>query len=579
MFEGYYVKKVGQNRGAPRVWLEGTEAARAGFVPGQRFDITVQGRTVVLQANPDGSRVVSGKKVGERNNPVIDINSKELLAIFDGMAAIRVVVKKDEIYLLPLASELKKQERFLRLREKMENGEPLTMGSLSHGGGVLSHAIHSGLKEAGVVSTLAFANEIRPELLEHASLHNDAWSNETMVLAAPMQELAFDERGMAHIPKVDILEMGLPCSGASKAGRSKRGLEHPEAHPHVGHLVVAALVIVNKSNAAVVLLENVPEYATSASADILRNQLRDMGYNTHERILNGKEWGTLENRNRWCMVAVTQGINFDFDQLVAPGENHRTISDVLDDSIGPDDPRWRSFDYLKAKEIRDAEKGNSFSMQVVSPGDEKVPTLRKGYHKGGSTDPLLQHPDNPDLLRQFTAEEHARIKQVPEALIAGMSNTVAHELLGQGIVYPPFQSVGAHVGDALNRFAGKPVVERMAQAKDFVTQECRVTFAADVAAEAVSQAKELGVTVDPEAVRMVLMTGDAPEPGMSVGKIVGIQEQLGLVFQDCGRGKGMALPINSLSREVEIGKVASIKFKDGYSVVEDKARTVGLGRG
>lgn len=578
MLEGYYVKKVGQNRGAPRVWLEGTQTARAGFVPGQRYDISVQGRTVVLQANPDGSRVVSGKQVGERNNPVIDINSKELLAIFDGMASIRVVVKKDEIYLLPLASELKKQERFLRLREKMENGDPLTMGSLSHGGGVLSHAIHSGLKRAGVVSTLAFANEIRPELLEHAALHNDAWSDNTMVLAAPMQELAFDERGMAHIPKVDILEMGLPCSGASKAGRSKRGLEHPEAHPHVGHLVVAALVIVNKSNAAVVLLENVPEYATSASADILRNQLRDMGYNTHERILNGKEWGTLENRNRWCMVAVTQGINFDFDQLVAPGPNHRTVGDALDDSIGPDDPRWRTYDYLKAKEVRDAEKGNSFSMQVVSPIDEKVPTLRKGYHKGGSTDPLLRHPDNPDLLRQFTAEEHARIKEVPVALIAGMSNTIGHELLGQGIVYPPFQGVGAHVGDALNRFAGKPVVERSARSTSFVTQECRATFAADVAAEAVSQAKALGVTVDPEAVRTVLMTGEAPERGMSIGKIVGIHEQLGLVFQDSGRGKGVALPVDCLSREVEVGKVASITFKDGRGVVGERGQSVGLGR-
>ena len=29
MLEGYYVKKIGQNRGAPRVWLEGTQALKA----------------------------------------------------------------------------------------------------------------------------------------------------------------------------------------------------------------------------------------------------------------------------------------------------------------------------------------------------------------------------------------------------------------------------------------------------------------------------------------------------------------------------------------------------------------------
>lgn len=457
--EGYYIKKVGENRGAPRIWLEGTETGRAGFVPGQRFDLEVQGTMIVLQANKDGSRVVSGKKMGERNNPIIDINSRALLAIFDGMAAIRVVVKKDQIFLLPLASELKKKERFDRLREKLEAGDPIEMGSLSHGGGVLSHAIHAGLKQAGIETHLAFANDIRGELLEHAAVHNDAWSEDTVVLSAPMQEYAFDDRGVASIPKVSILELGLPCSGASKAGKSKRGLIHPEAHPHVGHLVVAALVIVSKTNPAIVILENVPEYSQSASADILRNQFKDLGYNTHERVLNGKEWGALENRNRWCMVACTHGIKFDFDQLQPPGASPQLISDVLDKSIQPGADNWREFSYLKDKEMRDAEKGNSFGMQILTETGNSVPTLRKGYAKSGSTDALLRHPEDPNLLRQFTPGEHARIKGVPESLVEGLSNTVAHQVLGQGIVYPPFKGVGLHVGNSLNQLMGRPVVE------------------------------------------------------------------------------------------------------------------------
>ncbi|MDO8728499.1 MAG: DNA cytosine methyltransferase [bacterium] len=458
--QGYYIKKVGQNKGAPRIWLEGSQTVRAGFSAGQRYDIEVQGEMVVLQANKNGSRVVSGKMIGERNNPIIDINSKALLAIFDGMAAIRIVVKKDQIFLLPLASEIKKRERFQRLRGKLERGDPLSIGSVSHGGGILSHAMHAGLKQAGIESHLAFANEIRGELLEHAAIHNDAWSETTQILSTPMQELAFDNRGVASIPKVELLELGLPCSGASRAGKSKRGLVHPEAHPEVGHLVVAALIIVSKSNAAVITLENVPEYASSASADILRNQLRDMGYVTHERILNGKEWGALENRNRWCMVAVSEGIEFNFDQLQPPGADQKLIADVLDNSIGPNDERWRTYSYLKTKELRDAEKGNGFGMQIVSPGENSVPTLRKGYAKGGSTDPLIQHPTNPELLRQFTAEEHARIKGVPESLVDGLSNSVAHQILGQGIVYRPFKDVGAHIGNALNRFAGKDVIDK-----------------------------------------------------------------------------------------------------------------------
>lgn len=48
--DGYFIKKVGDHRGAPRVWLEGLQTERAGFVPGQRYDVEVQGQMVVLQA-------------------------------------------------------------------------------------------------------------------------------------------------------------------------------------------------------------------------------------------------------------------------------------------------------------------------------------------------------------------------------------------------------------------------------------------------------------------------------------------------------------------------------------------------
>lgn len=552
--EGYYIKKLGQNRGAPRVWLEGTQTERAGFVPGQRFDVEVQGQMVVLQANPDGSRVVSGKKVGERNNPIIDINSKELLAMFDGMAAIRIVVKKDQIYLLPLASEVKKRERFQRLREKLENGDELTIGSLSHGGGILSHAIHSGLKLAGIDSRLAFANEIRGELLEHASVHNDAWSNNTQVLSTPMQELAFDDRGVASIPKVEILEMGLPCSGASRAGRSKRGLVHPEAHPDVGHLVVSALVIVSKANAAIVILENVPEYAQSASADILRNQLRDMGYKTHERVLNGKAWGTLENRNRWCMVAVTDGIAFDFEQLQPPGTNLHIIDDVLDKTITKDDPRWRSFQYLKDKEVRDAEKGNSFGMQVVSPEDSSVPTLRKGYHKGGSTDPLIQHPDNPELLRQFTAEEHARIKEVPVELIQGLSNTIAHEVLGQGIVYPPFRDVGVHVGNALNSFVGKAVV------------------GVEISAEIDTNIQDPVHVLSEET--MLVLEHANQNSSEYPGAIVAVDGNL--FVQDIDGHSGIVHEVSKMDKLPLLGSIVVVSYKDGVGRLDEKQQLFDL---
>lgn len=446
-----WIKKMGANRGRPRIYFDGLQAVRAGFAPGEKFDVEVEGRRIVISKNDDGSRTVSAKKKGESDLPVIDINSTELLSVFDGMDAIRVVVGDGKVFLLPLASEARKVERMDRLRTKLANGEPLAAGSMAHGGGVLAHAVHTGLRDAQIDCDLVFANELRDDLLLQAMEHNDAWTDDTAALGVPMQELAQDEWLLSRLPKLELLEMGLPCSGASLAGHTKKGLAKMEDHEQVGHLVYSALVVISKTNPAVLLLENVPRYADTASAQILRHQLRDMGYKTHEAVLDGADFGCLEKRVRWCMVAVTQGIEFSFEDLAPAVRVVKTLGDALDPEIGDDDPRWREVAYLKAKQIRNASTGDCFKMQFVTPQSINVPTLRKGYHKSGSTDPRLVHPTDPALSRLLTPAEHARVKGVPPELVATLAQTTAHELLGQGIVYEPFRATGQRIGEQLVR--------------------------------------------------------------------------------------------------------------------------------
>jgi DNA (cytosine-5)-methyltransferase 1 len=450
-----WIKKLGEHRGSPRIFLDGPQAVRAGFAPGERFEVVVDaaGKRIMLQKNRDGSRVVSARERGGKTHPVIDINSKDLLSLFEGMDALRVVVSDDKVVLLPLASEIKKQERITRLVDKLQSGEPLKIGSLAHGGGILTHAIHQGLQDAGVECELAFANEIREDLLQHAAEHNDAWGEGTAAINLPMQEITSDDWLLAQLGKLEVLEVGQPCSGASKAGKAKRGAGHTESHPEVGHLVYSTLMLISKTQPAAVLIECVPEYAVSASADIMRLQLRDLGFVVHESILQGKDFGSLENRIRWCCVAVTQGVEFSFENLAPAVREVRTLADVLDASIGADDPMWRAVEYLKDKRERDEAKGSRFLMQFVEPTDSEVPTIRKAYWKGGSTDPRLRHPTDPELSRLLTHDEVARIKGVDPVLIEGLSRTQAIEVLGQGIVYEPFRAAAQRLGQALLKAA------------------------------------------------------------------------------------------------------------------------------
>ena len=149
------------------------------------------------------------------------------------------------------------------------------------------------------------------------------------------------------------------------------------------------------------------------------------------------------------MVACTEGVEFDFARLQRPEKHERRIGEILD-PVAEDAPNWSRMDGLKAKQERDKDAGKGFAMQIVTAFDTKCPTITKGYAKFRSTDPKLQHPSNPDLLRQFTPMEHARIKGIPDHLVKGLPMTLAHELLGQSICYDPFKAVAKLIGQAIS---------------------------------------------------------------------------------------------------------------------------------
>lgn len=441
---------LGQKQGSPRLWIENLCALRAGFAPGSRFDVRPHGHGLVLEVALEGERTVSRKERGSTLRPVIDIVSRVELAVLDGHEVVRVVYGELRIYITPLASEIRRLRRLKRLQEHVA-AATVDAGGLAGGGGVMTHAVHAGLADAGLSARCRIFNEIRADLVEHAIRCNDALGEATVVANLPLQELAFDEDVMRRLPEIDVLELGIPCSGASSAGRAKNKIAHPEAHPHVGHLIAGAIALIARLNPAAILLENVVNYSHSASASILRTQLVELGYVVHECVLNGSDWGELEARERWYLLAVTRGIEFDLTTLRPPRHPVRYLAEVLED-VPADDPRWSPMQYLREKEARDRDAGKGFRMQIYDGSEIAINTLTKGLAKRRSTDPMIAHPSDPALLRLPTVVEHARCKGVPEHLIEGLGLTLGHELLGQGIVYCPVRALARHLGNALSQF-------------------------------------------------------------------------------------------------------------------------------
>jgi len=423
--------KLGTHKGARRVWLEGKRLSDAGFRQGVRYQVGQTDGGLVLRLSPAGDKRVSGTT----RRPVVDILNTQVSDILGPAEVVHVRFAPRAITITLLSpADRAAAARLRRVNARLQGGQAWRLGSVSHGAGIAASGILAGLGAA----EMAFGVDISPDYISQSLDHGP--------LAQGGVSIVSDLRLVdpAELPECDVLEAGLPCVAASRAGRSKKHLDRPEDDPQVEDLEVAFIEILRATQPAVVILENVPEYATSDSAGRIRRWLERWGYTIHEQVLDGAEWA-LEARVRWVMVATTRGLSVDLNLQGA--ERPAELGDVLDRKVPA--TAWRRFEHLDRKQTRDAARGSDFRQQLVSASSTRVPTLRRGYQKAGSTDPRLSHPTRAGYSRLLSPAEHARCKGIPPALVTGLSDKVAHEVLGQSVISPAFTAIGRAIGQAV----------------------------------------------------------------------------------------------------------------------------------
>lgn len=430
-------------RGA-RVWLEGQKILREGFEPGTRYDIQEEPQCLILTIAVAGRFTVSRRRKGEKETPIIDITSQKLEVIFKGIERLRIVVKDGCIVIRPHHLCLARKERNSRLIHKMQSQLPLDIGSLFHGGGVLDKAVHHGIAKSGLSSRLGVAVEIESRYL-NASLANNSelWDSGSLAINSGVQFL-----NMSGSFPLDGVCAGIPCKGASPSGRSKLKLTFAEDHESVGACFYWFLNFIQFVNPAFFVIENVPAFSSTASASVIRSVLNTLGYQQQERIFGGNEFAALEDRQRWVLVGISEGLHkgFELETIRSKEEKPASLGSVLD-PVPLDSEMWKEYEYLSTKEERDLAAGKGFRRQLLSESDEKCGCLGAQYNKARSTEPFLRHPEKPHLSRLFTPREHARLKGVPEDVIDGLSTTVAHEVLGQSVIYSVFVEIATAIGN------------------------------------------------------------------------------------------------------------------------------------
>lgn len=131
------------------------------------------------------------------------------------------------------------------------------------------------------------------------------------------------------LPQIDIFTWSFPCTDLSKAGKQK-GLY--DTRSGLAFEVIRILSEM-KHKPKILLMENVPDLLSKKFKDGWReiyNQIEDLGYTNHVDVLNSKDYGVAQNRNRVFMVSILGEYSYQFPKMI---KLEKRLKDYLEDQV------------------------------------------------------------------------------------------------------------------------------------------------------------------------------------------------------------------------------------------------------
>lgn len=133
--------------------------------------------------------------------------------------------------------------------------------------------------------------------------------------------------GTKYKGKIDLLVGGSPCQSFSMVGK-RHGLKDFR-----GLLVYQFIRLVKESQPAIFLFENVKgllNHDSGKTWEILHKAFQDLGYDVRPKVLNARNYGIPQNRERLFVVGFKKKRKFEFPE---PIELNVKMKDLLEDSV------------------------------------------------------------------------------------------------------------------------------------------------------------------------------------------------------------------------------------------------------
>ena len=176
-----------------------------------------------------------------------------------------------------------------------------------------------------------------------------------------------------------MMTWGFPCTDISCAGKQKGFLDENGEKTRSG-MYYEGIRILRYKKPAISIIENVKNLTSKRfkkEFEMVLSDLDEAGYNSYYKVLNAKNYGVPQNRERVFIISIRKDLDNGQFKFPEPFDNGIRLKDILENEV--DEKFYLSDD----KEQKVLSSLNQSELPVTTRNSDTVSTIRATYYKNG----------------------------------------------------------------------------------------------------------------------------------------------------------------------------------------------------
>lgn len=278
--------------------------------------------------------------------------------------------------------------------------------------------------------------------------------------------VAVDEN---DVPPFDVCLAGFPCQAFSIAGTGgygRQGFDDDFKGRNRGNLFLEVVRICDAHKPKVIFCENVKGLVSHDRGNtfrIIRDAFGNIGYDVFWKVLNSKDFGLPQNRERIYLVAFRKDLNVKEFEFPEGSHEKVCIRDILEDAPIPSRYYLSNayMDTLRRHKERHAAKGNGFGYEIRDldgiagtivcggMGRERNLIIDDRPHSM-IPETRIKGGINEENVRKMTPREWARLQGFPDSYRLVLSDTHLYKQFGNSVSVNVIQAIAEKIKKVLD---------------------------------------------------------------------------------------------------------------------------------